>query len=147
MALSFDERSYDNGFWVNAAIGAVAAFVLSFIPFSTVLGGVVAAYLQKGTSRNENLRVGAAAGAISFIPMLVVIFGFGVLGLLTGDATGFLFFLVFGLFLFVLVGIYTVGLAAAGGVLAHLIWEEEFYRARSGGRPGATTESYEEAQY
>lgn len=147
MALNFDDRSHENGFWINALIGAVAAFVLSFIPFSTVLGGAVAAYLQKGESRMENVKVGAAAGAIFFIPSLFGVFFFGFLGALTGSAEGFILLLVFGIFILAAVGIYTVGLCALGGFLAHVVWEDDFRKARTTAGTGTGTETYDEAQY
>ncbi|WP_440989961.1 DUF5518 domain-containing protein [Haloarchaeobius baliensis] len=147
MALNFDDRSYENGFWINALIGAVAAFVLGFIPFSTVIGGVVAAYLQKGETRMENVKVGAAAGAIFFVPSLLGLFGFGFLGILTGDATGFIVLMIFGIILLVMAGIYTVGLCALGGFIAHAVWEDDFRKARTTASTGTSTETYEEAQY
>lgn len=147
MALNFDDRSYENGFWINALIGAIAAFVLSFIPFSTVLGGAVAAYLQKGESRMENVKVGAAAGAIFFVPSLFGVFFFGFLGILTGSAEGFILLVVFGIFMLAVVGIYTVGLCALGGFLAHVVWEDDFRKARTTASPETGGESYDEAQY
>nr|WP_310918613.1 DUF5518 domain-containing protein [Haloarcula sp. S1CR25-12] len=35
---------------LNAVIGVVASVVLGFVPFSTVLGGAVAGYLEGGTT-------------------------------------------------------------------------------------------------
>ncbi|WP_256300048.1 DUF5518 domain-containing protein [Haloarchaeobius salinus] len=147
MALNFDDSSHENGFWINALIGAVAAFVLGFIPFSTVLGGVVAAYLQKGETRMENVKVGAAAGAIFFVPSLLALFGFGFLGILTGDAAGFIVLMLFGIIMLVIAAIYTVGLCALGGFIAHAVWEDDFRKARTTASTDTTTETYDEAQY
>ncbi|WP_257300668.1 DUF5518 domain-containing protein [Haloarchaeobius sp. FL176] len=147
MALNFDDSSHENGFWINALIGAVAAFVLGFIPFSTVLGGVVAAYLQKGETQMENVKVGAAAGAIFFVPSLLALFGFGFLGILTGDATGFIVLMFLGVVLLVMAAIYTVGLCALGGFIAHAVWEDDFRKARTTATAGTGTETYDEAQY
>jgi len=147
MALNFDDNSHENGFWINALIGAVAAFVLGFIPFSTVLGGVVAAYLQKGETQMENVKVGAAAGAIFFVPSLLALFGFGFLGILTGDATGFIVLMFLGVVLLVMAAIYTVGLCALGGFIAHAVWEDDFRKARTTATAGTGTETYDEAQY
>jgi len=112
---------------VNALLGGIAAVVLAFLPFSTVLGGALAGYLQ-GPDTGEGLRVGALAGVVAVVPfaLLFVLFGgvmlafvpFG-MGMGMDPRVG-----VFGAFgvvlflLFLLLGlVYTVGLAALGGVL------------------------------
>ncbi len=107
---------------VNALIGAVASVVLFFLPFQTVVGGVVAGYLQ-GPDTDDGLWVGALAGVFMLVPLLLVLLLFGgavlaVLPFLSGEAFG-LGALGFVAFLVVLVvgGLYTVGLAALGGVL------------------------------
>ena len=112
---------------VNALLGGVAAVVLAFLPFSPVLGGALAGYLQ-GPDTGEGLRAGALAGVVAFLPLLLLAFLFGgvLLALVPfGMGTGmdprvgvlgalgvlaFLFLLLFGL-------VYTVGLSALGGVL------------------------------
>ncbi|MFC4408496.1 DUF5518 domain-containing protein [Haloarchaeobius iranensis] len=147
MALNFDDSSHENGFWINALIGAIAAFVLGFIPFSTVLGGVVAAYLQKGETQMENVKVGAAAGGILFLPSLLALFAFGFLGLLSGSAEGFIFIMFIGVIGLILAGLYTIGACALGGLIAHAVWEDDFRKARTTATTGSSTETYEEAQY
>lgn len=113
---------------VNALVGGVAATVLGFLPFSPALGGVLAGYLQ-GPDTGDGLRVGALAGVVALVPLVLVAFLFGgmmlafvpfgmgmgmnpwvggVFGVFGGVV--FLFVLLFGL-------VYTVGLAALGGVL------------------------------
>jgi len=117
--------------FVNAAIGAVVGVVLSgFVPFSPVLGGAVSGYLQGG-DREGGVRIGALAGAIMLVPMLilfVVVVGpifLAVLGMsgmgmgnmgLAGAIGGafFLFALLLGL-------VYTVGFAALGGWLGNYV--------------------------
>lgn len=119
---------------VNALLGAVAAVVLFFLPFQTVIGGAVAGYLQ-GSDTEEGLRVGALVGVFLMVPVvvLVILFGVGLLAVVPFldlsaiglGAVGFLFvamFLVFG-------ALYTVGLAALGG------------RPGSVRQPGALTRS------
>lgn len=111
---------------LNALIGAVVSVILAFLPFSTVLGGGVAGYLQKGT-RNEGLRVGAISGAIALIPIFLIASVFGgffflsMLGVGPRGALGFglLFFLAL-----VLLVVYTVALAAVGGYLGAYIASE-----------------------
>ncbi|WP_262178087.1 DUF5518 domain-containing protein [Haloarcula laminariae] len=108
---------------LNAVIGAVASAVLGFVPFSPVLGGAIAGYLQGGT-RSDGLRVGAISG---------------VLGLFVGAVFFGLFFVLFGAYLFgvgapplfshfalfvlaigaILSALYTVGLSALGGWLGN----------------------------
>lgn len=71
-----------------AVLGAVVTAVLSFVPFSPVLGGGVAGYLEyKATGRS--IGVGGLAGFLSVVPGLILL-------------------------VFVTAGLYT-GLAAAGG--------------------------------
>lgn len=111
---------------LNALIGAVVSVLLAFLPFSTVLGGGVAGYLQKG-SREEGLRVGAISGLIAMIPIFLVaslfgsMFFFSMLGLGPRGLAGFGFVLVVGLLFLVL---YTVALAALGGYLGAYVATE-----------------------
>lgn len=102
---------------LNAVIGAIATVVLAFLPFSPVLGGAVAGYLEKG-SRSAGLRVGTYAGLIAAIPVILVMMlfgGFAFFGAFFAPRAALgLFFLVF------LVGfglVYTVGLSAVGGYI------------------------------
>ncbi|WP_049971537.1 DUF5518 domain-containing protein [Haladaptatus cibarius] len=103
----------DNTF-VNALIGAVVTLVTSFIPFSPILGGAVAAYLSEADT-DSGVRIGAISGVIATIPM--ALFSFFVMSILFfGNAAGgsVVFLLLFG----VLSLIYTAGLSALGGFLA-----------------------------
>ena len=112
----------------NAFVGAVVTVVLSFIPFSPVLGGAVAAYLQKGDS-DESIKVGAISGVIAAAPLILLItFGLGFLSLLPlaeGEpvATGF-----FWVVILISVGVlllYTVGSSAVGGFVGHVFVERD----------------------
>ncbi|WP_435099337.1 DUF5518 domain-containing protein [Halarchaeum sp. P4] len=57
---------------LNALLGAVASVVLAFLPFSPVLGGALAGYLQ-GPDERDGLRVGALSGLIASVPILFVV--------------------------------------------------------------------------
>lgn len=107
----------DDGYdWViNAIIGAVVGIVLSFIPLSPLLGGVIAGYLEGGDP-NRGLKVGAVAGAIMLLPLafigtvLLFLLGFGI-----GSST--VAFGVMALLVLLLSAVYTVGLSVVGGYL------------------------------
>ena len=105
---------------LNALIGAAVTVVLTFIPFSSVLGGAVAGYLQGGEV-GEGVRVGALSGAFAAVPMLVLVFFLGSvlsLGMMGAAGPRMVFagglVLVFGV-LFAL--LYVVGLSAVGGAV------------------------------
>jgi hypothetical protein len=111
---------------INAIIGGIASVVLSFIPFSPLFGGGLAAYLQGGT-RNDGLKVGAYSGIVAGLPiaaiggLFVILFGFGAVGAGGEAAGGFVIFI-----LLVLAGLaaslaYTVILGAAGGFLGNYV--------------------------
>lgn len=107
---------------VNALLGAVAAVVLFFLPFQTVIGGAVAGYLQ-GPDTDEGLRVGALVGVFLMVPVvvLVALLGMGFLAFvpfLDPSAVGIgAIGLLFVATVLVLGALYTVGLAVLGGVL------------------------------
>jgi len=108
---------------LNAGIGAVVTIVTSFLPFSPVLGGAVAGYLQGGT-RTEGAKIGGISGAISLLPMLffgfiVMLFLFGIAPAEGGIAFVFLL-LVAGTF----AAAYTIGLGALGGYVGVYVLEE-----------------------
>ncbi|MFB6114324.1 MAG: DUF5518 domain-containing protein [Halodesulfurarchaeum sp.] len=102
---------------LNAVIGAVISVVLAFLPFSPVLGGAVAGYLQRG-SRRGGLRVGAISGLITMLPLFGVGVVFGgaffvpVFGMDPGALLSLGIVLIGVIAFFVL---YTVALAAVGG--------------------------------
>lgn len=104
----------------NAAIGGIVTIVTAFLPFSPIIGGATAGYLE----RADGVRVGALSGAIAAIPLVLVILAAGFLFAFVPDpaAAG-------GLFLFVLVavvlaGLYTVGLGALGGIIGVYLADE-----------------------
>ena len=112
---------------VNALIGAVAATLLAFVPFSPVLGGAVAAYLQGG-DQSDAIRVGALSGLLTAIPLVLILLvvgtvipflpAFGVPGSLTAV------FGVFAIIGFLLLLAYTIGLGALGGILGRYLARE-----------------------
>jgi hypothetical protein len=118
------EREGD--FWVNAGIGAVVAVVLSFVPFSPVLGGGVAGYLQGGT-RKVGAKVGGVAGLIAAIPVfaiLALVFGgVGLGALVEGSAAGLLVFVGIVVFGLVVTAVIAGGMGALGGYLGVVLAE------------------------
>ena len=122
--------------WLNAVVGGVVTLVLApVLPFAPVLGGAVAGYLEageRGVRRASGLRVGAAAGTVAFVALLVfaVLLGnllFAVLTGLVGAPPGFVSGLGFAVFLFgALFGaLYVVGLSAVGGWLGVRVSDED----------------------
>jgi len=108
---------------LHALIGAVVTVVFSFIPFSPVLGGGVAAYLNDADT-SDGVRIGAVSGLIATVPLLL--FGllvFAIFGLFTISGPGMngMALGLGGLFVLLLVAVvavaYTVGLSALGGYL------------------------------
>jgi len=105
----------------NALVGAVVSVVVSFVPFSSVVGGFVAGYLQRG-DRGESTRVGALSGLFTVLPAAVLVL-FVVGGLAAGVAEvgaigGALLILAGTLVALVSALAVTVGLSALGGYLA-----------------------------
>lgn len=113
---------------IHALIGAVVGVVLSFLPFSTLLGGIASGFLE-GPEETDGALAGALAGLIMFVPIGLIAFavfaflgfGVGVGGLPVG---GFFFFLVFLGFAVATMLVYTVGLGALGGYLGAYLARE-----------------------
>ncbi|MFB6202113.1 MAG: DUF5518 domain-containing protein [Halorhabdus sp.] len=112
---------------LNGLIGAVVATVLAFVPFSPVLGGAVAGYLQGG-DQSDALRVGALSGLLASIPLVLILLllgsllpflpAFGIAGSVTAIVG------VFALFAFAFMLVYAIGLGALGGVLGRYLARE-----------------------
>jgi len=122
--------------WFNAVVGGVVTLVLApVLPFAPVLGGAVAGYLEadeRGTGRADGLRVGATAGVVAFLALLVfaVLLGNLLFAVLTGlvgvppafvSGFGLLVFVVGALF----GALYVVGLSAVGGWLGVRVYDED----------------------
>lgn len=105
---------------INALIGGVVGIVLAFIPFSTVLGGGIAGYLEGGRPE-VGLKVGAIAGVIMVIPfVLILLFALFLLGFAgVPRAIG-----IVGILVLLFVGVYTIGLGALGGYLGAYVKNE-----------------------
>ena len=127
----------DRSTLVNAFLGAVVSIVLAFLPFSPVLGGGVAGYLE----RRDGVRVGAISGAITALPLtlliVVAVLFWSVFAIAPEPAVaGGLLFLTLAILVgVVVVALYTVVLSAAGGYLGVYVYEE-FDLGRRGGRRG-----------
>ena len=112
----------------SAVLGAVTTSVLSFVPFSPVLGGGLAGYLEQPAS-GRPVSVGALSGFLAMVPALVIL-GFVTVGLYSGFATiqedGFGFVVVAGMFFGLLVlCAYGAGLGALGGFAGGRLAEGE----------------------
>jgi hypothetical protein len=110
---------------LNGLIGGITGVLLSFIPFSTVLGGGVAGYLEGGDSAS-GAKVGAIAGLIAFIPFVVIL---GVVlvfvPVVSTSGAGVQVALWVSLLLIVLLAaVYTIGLGIIGGIVGVYVKEE-----------------------
>lgn len=108
---------------MNALIGAVVTVVTSFVPFSPVVGGAVAGYLEG----RDGARVGAISGGMAAVPILLLgfLFMFFIplgMGMGMGVRAGIGMFL-FWLLALVVVLVYTVGLSAVGGLIGTYLAE------------------------
>ena len=99
--------------WLNGLLGAAVTIFLSFIPFSPVLGGGLAGYLEGGDTRDGG-RVGALSGVFAVIPLALIIVFVAVFGLLMTGEPVFILFASVGI---VVIGFYLIALSAVGGVL------------------------------
>jgi len=112
---------------LNAVIGAVATVVLTFLPFSPVIGGAIAGYLQGG-DQSAAIRVGALSGLIAAIPLVFVLTllatiipflpAFGTAGSITAV------FGILGIVVLVFSLLYSVGLSALGALLGQYVARE-----------------------
>lgn len=111
----------------NAGIGALVSLVLILVPFSTVVGGGVAGYLE-GETRSSGALVGGLAGlyySILLFPMaliavpLLVISPFGI-PIVPGNS------IVFVLVLLLIVYLYTIPTGVIGGILGKYLSTEHF---------------------
>lgn len=116
---------------VNALIGGLVSIVVAFVPFSPVIGGAVAGYLQ-GPDRSAGLRVGAYAGVVASIPFLFIAFvGVSIFAAVpvaepSGAGLGIgLFGILAVLFVLVLTAAYSVGLSALGGYVGAYLNDED----------------------
>lgn len=102
----------------NAVLGGVTSSLLSFVPFSPVLGGILAGYFEHYGS-GRSVSVGALSGFLAALPGLAIL-GFVTAGMYAGlSAVGEgglgIVTVVAMILAFLLVGVYGVGLGAVGG--------------------------------
>lgn len=107
---------------VNALVGAVVSVVLAFLPFSPLLGGGVAGFLEG----RDGGRIGLLSGVFAAVPLflLLAVVG-GVIAVvpdLTPAVAGGVVVVAAVVVVFLLV--YTVGLSALGGMLGAYLARE-----------------------
>ncbi len=101
---------------LNGVIGGLAGVLLSGIPFSTVLGGGIAGYLEGGDYA-DGAKVGAIAGLVAFVPFVLFLWAvLLVLPIVPDPAFGAGIWLL-GVLVVGVASVYTVGLSVLGGVL------------------------------
>ncbi|MFB6254976.1 MAG: DUF5518 domain-containing protein [Halobacteriaceae archaeon] len=107
----------------NALIGAVISLVASpMLPFATIVGGMVAGYLQ-GTDLREGGLVGGLSGGIALIPLFFFMWLFIGIALIGSVRSLFVFGLI-GIFAVLFMALYFIGAGALGGVLGSYIKQE-----------------------
>jgi|AntRauTorcE11898_2_1112593.scaffolds.fasta_scaffold02169_6 hypothetical protein len=110
--------------FLNALIGAVVSVLLGFIPFSPVLGGAVAGYLEGGDS-GDGAKVGAISGILAALPLALVIFlGIAFFTIAPEGAAIGAFLLI--LLIVTVVAAYTALSSVVGGVLGVYIKNEVY---------------------
>ena len=109
-----------SSYGANIVLGAVAAGVFSFLPFSPGIGGALAGYLERADS-DRTVSAGALAGLLAMLPILVIllfVLGGLVAGLRTVNQSG-VAILTSATMLFALMLVATIGagLGALGGYI------------------------------
>ncbi len=104
----------------NIIIGGIVGLVLSFIPFSTALGGAVSGYLEAGSTRDGAV-VGTLAGLVMILPMILFGLSLSIMIGIIGAEEGM--FLIGGFLLLVIP--YTVIPSATGGWLGAYIYQKD----------------------
>lgn len=109
-----------DSYWAFAVLGGVSTALLSFVPLSPILGGMISGYLEWFES-DRTVSVGAMAGFLPTLPIIaLVIAGSGglVAGMMAVDegAIGWFFVAVAVLVIF-FVAVFGAGLGALGGYL------------------------------
>ena len=116
MCASFRDEKAPNTL-INGIFGGFVGVILSFLPFSTVIGGAVAGYLEGG-SRMDGVRVGAIAGLVAAIPLLSVlaVVSFFTPMVVVGQGGNIRVLAAAGFFL-LFAGVYVFGFSILGGIL------------------------------
>jgi hypothetical protein len=102
--------------WIVGVVGAGVASVLGFIPFSPVLGGAAAGYLDPNPDAS-GIGVGSIAGVFGSLPLLVpaIFASIGLFVSVPGEVV--LAAAIILVFVVILCLVYYVGLSALGGYL------------------------------
>lgn len=105
-------------FFANSLTGAVVSGVLSFVPFSPVVGGAVAGYFERGESE-RSLGAGAFSGLLGMAPVATVaafVLAGAILGVLAvGESDVAVFLAIVTLVVVMIVATIGAGLGALGG--------------------------------
>ena len=109
-----------SSYWAFAVLGGVSTAFLSFVPFSPVLGGGIAGFLEWHES-DRTVSVGALAGVLPALPVMalvVILFGGLMAGMLAVDEGGLAsFFAVVAILAVFFIAVFAAGLGALGGYL------------------------------
>jgi hypothetical protein len=119
-----------NNSYINALVGAAVTVVLSFIPFSPLLGGAVAGFLE----RWNGARIGFISGVFAAIPLFILLAVVGVgISIVPGFGHGLAEgVVVVALLLVLFLVAYVVTLSVVGGVVGVYLGEE-FHERRDAG--------------
>jgi len=106
--------------WIIGVVGATVSTILSFVPFSPVLGGAAAGYLDPDHAA-RGISVGAIAGVFASLPLFIVGL-FTSVGLFVSGSPeaviGVAVVLGIGVFFSI---VYFIGLSALGGYLGNWV--------------------------
>lgn len=113
----------DRSFALNALIGGIVSVLTGFVPFSPILGGALAGYLNEG----EGLKVGALSGVFAALPAAIILTLIGSIFTIAPAGESLALGLGFGLLfvvILVVASLYTVALGAIGGYVGVYLFEE-----------------------
>ena len=105
---------------ISVLAGVAVTLLFSFIPFSTVVGGMAAGYLRGGEERDGAV-AGAITGLVAFAPFVLLLYLILAFVAFTGAPS------LFSAIAFVIIvgaGLYTVGGGALGGYIGTLLSRE-----------------------
>lgn len=108
--------------FMNSIVGAVVILLLSYLPFTPAIGGIVTGYLE-GDDRIEGGKAGVVAGLFAVIPLYLVslfvvpVFFFAPFGVPVIPGNPILFAMV----LLLIVGIYLIVFSGLGGFVGSYV--------------------------
>lgn len=105
---------------ISVFAGVAVTLLFSFIPFSTVLGGMAAGYLRGGGERDGAV-AGAITGLVAFAPFVLLLYLILAFVAFAGAPS---LFSTIAIVLVITAGIYTVGGGAIGGYIGTLLSRE-----------------------